>query len=62
MKETFKSGQDFEYGKYRISQKLELNIEDIDLYNDDKKVIPMFSICDIELNQDKTLFFEIKSS
>ncbi len=48
--------------KYRISQKLELNIEDIDLYNDDKKVIPMFSICDIELNQDKVLLFEIKSS
>lgn len=60
-KETFKSGQDFEYVKYKIAHKLQVNQNDIDLYNNDKKLIPMFSICDVELNDDKKIHYEIKN-
>mmetsp|Transcript_33564 Transcript_33564/g.34861 ORF Transcript_33564/g.34861 Transcript_33564/m.34861 type:complete len:127 (+) Transcript_33564:15-395(+) len=46
-KEEFKGGQDFEYVKYVISKKLNVNIEGVTLYNDGKKLIPLFSICDV---------------
>ena len=61
LKEDFKSGQDFEYVKYRIAQKLNVNQTDIDLYHNDKKLIPMFSICDVELNEDKKIYFDISN-
>ena len=59
--ETFKGGQDFEYVKYVVSKQLGVSQEDIDIFNDGKKVIPLLSICDIEI-KDNCLGFTVKKS
>ncbi len=72
--DTFKEGQDFEYVKYKLSQVLGVNQEQIvnilliliiknflqDLYHKDKFIIPVYSICDIDLNKDDIITVKIK--
>ena len=61
LKETFKSGQDFEFVKYKIAKTFDLNVNDIELYHEEKKLIPLFSICDVELNKEKLIYFKVLS-
>ena len=59
--DTFKEGQDFEYVKYKLSQVLGVNPEQIFLYHNDKAIIPVYSICDIEYKPEETITVKIKS-
>jgi hypothetical protein len=59
--ETFKSGQDFEYVKYVLSKKLDVSIERIQLFLNDKPIIPLYSICDVEHNSEKVIMFKVNN-
>ena len=59
--DTFKEGQDFEYVKYKLSQVLGVNPEQIFLFHNDKPVIPIYSICDIEYKPEEVIIVKIKS-
>ena len=59
--DTFKEGQDFEYVKYKLSQVLGVNPEQIDLYHNNKPIIPVYSICDIKYKSDEVITVKIKS-
>ena len=59
--DTFKEGQDFEYVKYKLSQVLGVNPEQIYLYHKDKAIIPVYSICDIEYKPEEVIIVKIKS-
>lgn len=64
--ENFKGGQDFEYVKYKLSTLLNTQPEDMvngyfiqTLYLNGKQIIPLFSICDIEIAEDDIIIVEI---
>ena len=59
--DTFKEGQDFEYVKYKLSQVLGVNPEQIFLYHNNNPIIPVYSICDIEYKPDEVITVKIKS-
>ena len=59
--DTFKEGQDFEYVKYKLSQVLGVNPEQIFLYHKDKPIIPVYSICDIDYKPEESIIVKIKS-
>ena len=59
--DTFKEGQDFEYVKYKLSQVLGVNHEQIYLYHNNKPIIPVYSICDIEYKPEEVITVKIKS-
>ena len=59
--DTFKEGQDFEYVKYKLSQVLGVNPEQIFLYNKGKPIIPVYSICDIDYKPEESIIVKIKS-
>lgn len=54
----FKGFQDFEYVKYVLSTLFKLNSDNIELFNQGKKLIPLFSISDVEL-VDNTVHYEL---
>ena len=73
--DTFKEGQDFEYVKYKLSQVLGVEQEQIvkyffiiffyfytlqELYHNNKPIIPIYSICDIELKKEDIIIVKIK--
>ena len=67
--DTFKEGQDFEYVKYKLSQVLGVDPEQIvkifflnlqELYHHDKIIIPIYSFCDIELKKEDIITVKIK--
>ena len=60
--DTFKEGQDFEYVKYKLSQVLGVNPEQIDLYFSDKPIIPVYSICDIGIKANEVITVKIKAA
>ena len=59
--DTFKEGQDFEYVKYKLSQVLGVNPEQIFLFHNKKPIIPVYSICDIEYKPEEVITVLIKS-
>ncbi len=59
--DTFKEGQDFEYVKYKLSQVLGVNPEQIFLFHKDKPIIPIYSICDIEYKPEEVITVKIES-
>ena len=59
--DTFKEGQDFEYVKYKLSQVLGVNPEQIFLFHNEKPIIPIYSICDIEYKPEQVIIVKIKS-
>ena len=59
--DTFKEGQDFEYVKYKLSQVLGVNPEQIFLFHNKKPIIPVYSICDIDYKPEEVITVQIKS-
>lgn len=59
LREKFKPGQDFEYVKYRLSKALGLEGEEISLTLNGKAIIPIYSICDVEMSKDDVILFKI---
>ena len=59
--DTFKEGQDFEYVKYKLSQVLGVNREQIFLFHNDKPIIPVYSICDIDYKPEQVITVKIKA-
>ena len=59
--DTFKEGQDFEYVKYKLSQVLGVNPEQIFLFHNNKPIISVYSICDIEYKPEEVITVKIKS-
>ena len=58
--DTFREGQDFEYVKYKLSQVLGVNREQIFLFHNDKPIIPVYSICDIDYKPEEVITVKIK--
>ena len=59
--DTFKEGQDFEYVKYKLSQVLGVNPEQIYLFHNNKPIIPVYSIVDIEYKPEEVITVKIES-
>ena len=59
--DTFKEGQDFEYVKYKLSQVLGVNPEQIYLFHKEKPIIPIYSIIDIEYKPEEVIIVKIQS-
>ena len=57
--ENFKGGQDFEFVKYRVGAILEVDPELIKLNINDKPIIPIYSISDIEIGEKDVIVIEI---
>ena len=57
--ENFKGGQDFEFVKYRAGVLLEVDPESITLYHNDKPIITIYSISDVEIGSKDVIVIEI---
>lgn len=57
--DTFKGGQDFEYVKYKLSQVLGVNQQQIELFFNNQPIIPVYSICDINIKKDDVIIVKI---
>ena len=60
-KHEFKGSQDFEYVKYIISKKIDCSLDELILFHKEKQLIHLFSICDVDLQDDTDIIYKFKN-
>ena len=59
--DNFKGGQDWEFVKYRVGNCLDIDPDLISLFHNEKPIIPIYSISDIEIGVGDIIVVEIKN-